>query len=125
MVEHYQNLSLKSMFTLKFYLEKGHFKSNQVPEYLFKVDDDTFINLPALKNTISHNKPLGRKFRIEGYFSRKLMIWVFFRLQSLHTWFCSWSKEKTILANKDTSAKQTREERNFQMVVPSLHVRIL
>ncbi len=57
LVEHYQNLTLKSMFTLKYYLERSHFKNGKIPEYLFKVDDDTFINLPALKNTIEHNKP--------------------------------------------------------------------
>ncbi len=54
MVEHYNNLTLKTMHTLKYFRNVDHFESPP-PKFLFKVDDDVFLNLPVLVNQLLDN----------------------------------------------------------------------
>ena len=49
MVEHYNNLTLKSLHMLKLYCEV--YQQNQV-KYLVKADEDSFINLPRLSKIL-------------------------------------------------------------------------
>ena len=47
MVDHYNNLTLKSVFTLKFFLNDSNFDSPP-PFYVMKIDNDAYLNLPKL-----------------------------------------------------------------------------
>ncbi|XP_059085832.1 uncharacterized protein LOC131882637 [Tigriopus californicus] len=49
--DHYNNLTLKSMFCLKYLLKTNWVKQ---PEILFKVDDDSFVNVEALENLLAN-----------------------------------------------------------------------
>ena len=55
MEEHYNNLTLKSLFTLKYFLNTSNFIATP-PKYLMKVDDDTFVNVPRLWNLLESDK---------------------------------------------------------------------
>ena len=55
MGEHYNNLTLKTLFTLKYFLNTSNFIATP-PKYLMKVDDDTFVNVPRLWNTLENSK---------------------------------------------------------------------
>ena len=46
MVDHYYNLTLKSIFSLKFFLNQSNFED--LPQYLMKTDDDNYVNMPQL-----------------------------------------------------------------------------
>jgi hypothetical protein len=61
-VEHYHNLTLKTMFSLKYFLDGSNFEEGKIPDYIFKADDDTFVNLANLYPTIhSQTKNLGKR----------------------------------------------------------------
>ena len=47
MVDHYNNLTLKSVFTLKFFLDESNFDDPQ-PFNVMKIDNDAYLNLPGL-----------------------------------------------------------------------------
>ena len=47
LIEHYDNLTLKSLYSLKFFLNKDAYTSTP-PKYMLKVDTDTIVNLPLL-----------------------------------------------------------------------------
>ena len=53
-VDNYLNLTLKSIFMLK-YLEELHFKDDRKVAVL-KTDDDCYVNIPALSRLVKHNK---------------------------------------------------------------------
>ena len=56
MQDSYNNLTLKTLFTLKYFLNSSNFASNYTgPKYLAKVDDDTYANLPRLWTTLYHD----------------------------------------------------------------------
>ena len=55
MEEHYNNLTLKTLFTLKYFLNPSNFIAAP-PKYLMKVDDDTFVNVPRLWNLLESDK---------------------------------------------------------------------
>ena len=55
MVEHYNNLTLKSVFTLKFFLNESNF-DGQPPYYLMKIDDDAYLNVPQLVKVLKDEK---------------------------------------------------------------------
>ena len=55
MGEHYNNLTLKTLFTLKYFLNTSNFIATP-PKYLMKVDDDTFVNVPRLRNLLESDK---------------------------------------------------------------------
>ena len=55
MGEHYNNLTLKTLFTLKYFLNTSNFIATP-PKYLMKVDDDTFVNAPRLWNLLEYDK---------------------------------------------------------------------
>ena len=55
MEEHYNNLTLKTLFTLKYFLNTSNFIATP-PKYLMKVDDDTFVNIPRLWNLLESDK---------------------------------------------------------------------
>ena len=55
MEEHYNNLTLKSLFTLKYFLNTSNFIATP-PKYLMKVDDDTFVNVPRLWNLLESDE---------------------------------------------------------------------
>ena len=54
MVEHYNNLTLKTMQMLKYFRNVDNFE-NGPPKFLVKVDDDVFLNLPFLANQLLDN----------------------------------------------------------------------
>ena len=52
-LDHYNNLTLKSLFTLKYFLNISNFKNpKDPPKYLAKVDDDSYLNVPELRATL-------------------------------------------------------------------------
>ena len=55
MEEHYNNLTLKTLFTLKYFLNTSNFIATP-PKYLMKVDDDTFVNVPRLWNLLESDE---------------------------------------------------------------------
>ena len=57
MVDHYNNLTLKSVFTLKFFLNTSNFDTTSVPPfYLMKVDNDVYLNVPQLVRLLEDKK---------------------------------------------------------------------
>ena len=75
MEEHYNNLTLKTLFSLKYFLNTSNFEANtafpetpesEPPQYLVKVDDDSYLNLPLLWKSLEQNNIskllMGRKF---------------------------------------------------------------
>ena len=56
MVDHYNNLTLKSVFTLKFFLNTSNFDADTVPYYLMKVDNDVYLNVPQLVRLLEDKK---------------------------------------------------------------------
>ncbi len=52
MVDHYNNLTLKSMLTLKYFVNSSNFKEPR-PQYLVKADEDSYLNLPFLWQTLN------------------------------------------------------------------------
>lgn len=55
MVDHYNNLTLKSVFTMKFFLEESNFYSPP-PYHVMKVDNDAYLNLPQLVKVLQDKK---------------------------------------------------------------------
>ena len=55
MVDHYNNLTLKSVFTLKFFLNESNFDSPP-PFHVMKIDNDAYLNLPQLKFILKDKK---------------------------------------------------------------------
>ena len=92
-IDSYNNITLKAMHTLKFFLNKGNFLpsasknvirpfnikcyswlydsffafsdmfTSPAPEYLFKADDDVFVNLPLLYKKLCGPYEMGRSAR--------------------------------------------------------------
>jgi beta-1,3-galactosyltransferase 1 len=56
MDDHYNNLTLKTLFTLKYFLNTSNYADGQGPKYLAKVDSDTYLNLPLLWKTLFEAK---------------------------------------------------------------------
>ena len=56
MVDHYNNLTLKSVFTLKFFLNESNFEDSKAPFYLMKVDNDVYLNVPQLLRLLEDKK---------------------------------------------------------------------
>ena len=48
MVDHYNNLTLKSVMMLKFFVNESNFHDYKPPYYLMKTDDDSYVNLHQL-----------------------------------------------------------------------------
>ena len=63
LVEHYNNLTLKTMHMLKFFNEPKNFNGSQ-PEILIKVDDDIFLNLPLLMKQLSEDPIVVGKTKV-------------------------------------------------------------
>ena len=53
LIEHYNNLTFKSLYTLKFFLDTDIFTFKSQPKYLLKVDTDTIVNLPKLYHQLT------------------------------------------------------------------------
>ena len=69
MVDHYNNLTLKSVFTLKFFLNESNFNSPP-PFHMMKIDNDVYLNVPQLKfilNDPTHLLKLGLKSKSSMY----------------------------------------------------------
>ena len=69
MVDHYNNLTLKSVFTLKFFLNESNFNSPP-PFHMMKIDNDVYLNVPQLKfilNDPTHLLKLGLKSKSPMY----------------------------------------------------------
>ena len=76
MIDHYNNLTLKTLFTLKYFLNTSNFETRNedgnktysavAPQYLVKIDDDSYLNLPLLWRSLEQNNisqlPMGMKF---------------------------------------------------------------
>ena len=56
MVDHYNNLTLKSVFTLKFFLNESNFEDSKPPFHLMKVDNDVYLNVPQLLRLLEDKK---------------------------------------------------------------------
>ena len=54
LIEHYDNLTLKSLYAVKFFLSENIFIS-EPPKYMLKVDTDTIVNLPKLYHQITED----------------------------------------------------------------------
>ena len=70
-IDHYNNLTLKTFFTLKYFLNVSNFQQPPwaPPKYLVKADDDSYLNLPALRRTlfeVQDEQPLLMGSRFEG-----------------------------------------------------------
>lgn len=56
LIDHYNNLTLKTMHMLKYFLNCSNFveqnDTKNCPKLLFKSDDDTFVNLPRLSQVL-------------------------------------------------------------------------
>ena len=50
MIDHYNNITLKSVFILKFFLNESNFAEK--PAYVMKTDDDNYVNVPQLLNLL-------------------------------------------------------------------------
>lgn len=46
-IDHYFNLTLKTVFTLKFFMNESNFEENP-PFHVMKIDNDAYLNLPQL-----------------------------------------------------------------------------
>ena len=55
MVDHYYNLTLKSVFTLKYFLNESKF-DDPPPYHVMKIDNDAYLNVPQLKNILKDKK---------------------------------------------------------------------
>ena len=55
LIEHYDNLTLKTLYAIKFFLQTDLFEPKP-PKYLMKIDDDSFVNLPLLYQELTKNK---------------------------------------------------------------------
>jgi hypothetical protein len=55
MVDHYNNLTLKSVFTLKFFLNESNF-DGPPPYHVMKIDNDAYLNLPQLVRVLKDKK---------------------------------------------------------------------
>ena len=55
MIDHYNNLTLKSVFTLKFFLNESNF-DDPPPFHLMKIDNDAYLNLPQLVKILKDPK---------------------------------------------------------------------
>ena len=53
LIENYNNLTFKSLYTLKFFLDKEVFSSETPPEYLLKIDTDNIVNLQKLYHQLT------------------------------------------------------------------------
>merc|ERR1711962_428302 len=66
MVDHYNNLTLKSVFTLKFFLNESNFDSPP-PFHVMKIDNDAYLNLPQLKFILKDKKPQKSPMYLVGH----------------------------------------------------------
>ena len=55
MVDHYNNLTLKSVFTLKFFLNESNFY-DPPPFHIMKIDNDVYLNVPQLVKLLKDPK---------------------------------------------------------------------
>ena len=60
----YNNLTIKTMMTLKFHLMDQWL---QIPKYLFKVDDDSYVNIPSLYKLAFNSSISSKKDLLTGY----------------------------------------------------------
>ena len=66
LIEHYDNLTLKTLYMIKFFLNTELFQPNP-PKYLIKIDDDSFVNLPLLYKELTTNRKYSNiKFLMMG-----------------------------------------------------------
>ena len=57
LIEHYDNLTLKSLYAMKFFLSLPIFNpTSLLPSYFFKVDTDAMVNLPLLYQQLTTEK---------------------------------------------------------------------
>merc|ERR1711953_115436 len=55
MVDHYNNLTLKSVFSLKFFLNESNFY-DPPPFHIMKIDNDVYLNVPQLVKLLKDPK---------------------------------------------------------------------
>ena len=66
MVDHYNNLTLKSVMMLKFFANESNFHDSLPPYYLMKTDDDSYVNVYQLLQLL-HVEKLKRSLFIIGH----------------------------------------------------------
>lgn len=67
MIDHYNNLTLKSVFSLKYFLNESNFQS-PAPFYMMKIDNDAYLNVPSLIEELkSEDKYPADNIFILGY----------------------------------------------------------
>ena len=58
LVEHYDNLTLKSLYSLKFFLSYDLFQFGTIPKYMLKVDMDVYVNIPKLLHLLTKDEEI-------------------------------------------------------------------
>ena len=66
MVDHYNNLTLKSVMMLKFFTNESNFHDSMPPYYLMKTDDDSYVNVHQLLELL-HVKELENSSFMIGH----------------------------------------------------------
>ena len=66
MVDHYNNLTLKSVMMLKFFANESNFHDSLPPYYLMKTDDDSYVNVPQLLQLL-HVEKLKNSYFMLGH----------------------------------------------------------
>ncbi len=64
--DHYNNLTLKTMLALKYFVNRSHFVGPELPRYLFKVDEDAFVHLARLPDTLREALKASARLAPEG-----------------------------------------------------------
>ena len=63
LIENYYNLTLKSLYALKFFTKKNIFIS-RAPQYMLKVDTDTIVNLPKLYHQLTNDNEVYKNIKL-------------------------------------------------------------
>ena len=82
MIDHYNNLTLKSVFTLKFFLNESNF-DEPPPYHIMKIDNDAYLNLPQLVKVLKDPKLKKTDMYLVGH--RYALLFIIFK--KIHFYF--------------------------------------
>ena len=66
MVDHYNNLTLKSLFSLKFFLNESNF-NDPPPFHIMKIDNDIYLDVPQLVKLLKDPKLEDKDMYLIGH----------------------------------------------------------
>ena len=66
MVDHYNNLTLKSVFSLKFFLNESNFY-DPPPFHIMKIDNDIYLDVPQLVKLLKDPKLEDKDMYLIGH----------------------------------------------------------